>query len=365
MADEPREQVPPGWDYNPSAWGQRVPIVAMAILGFAAATYLALWQYGVIARAWDPFFSGGEDARNGTEAILSSHLSWPFENLFGLNLPIRVSDAALGAFGYVLDAITGIIGGRTRWRRMPWMVLVFALFVGPLGAISIALVVAQPVVEGYWCTLCLVTAGISVVMIGPAMDEALASLQYLKRVHAEGSRSVWRVFWGLGDRERVIPAEQSPEPHPRRKRYLGNTNIPLQQMGVWAQGLATAVGVWIIAAPGVLGYGGDPGSGAYNDWIVGPVAGAIACIAMWEATRALRWWYLPLGIWMIIAAAVLDYPAAGRVSAAGAGAALVGLAFIRGSMHHRFAGGWKVLLASDPYRVRPDAGQPPRVPPES
>lgn len=35
---------PPGWHYNPSAWKQRVPIVAMAMLAFAAATHLALYQ---------------------------------------------------------------------------------------------------------------------------------------------------------------------------------------------------------------------------------------------------------------------------------------------------------------------------------
>ena len=33
-------------------------------------------------------------------------------------------------------------------------------------------------------------------MIGPAMDEFLASLQHLKRASDEGV-SLWRVFWGL------------------------------------------------------------------------------------------------------------------------------------------------------------------------
>jgi hypothetical protein len=35
-------------------------------------------------------------------------------------------------------------------------------------------------------------------MIGPAMDELLASLQYLKREHHAG-RSLWHAFWGSGD----------------------------------------------------------------------------------------------------------------------------------------------------------------------
>lgn len=79
---------------------------------------------------------------------------------------------------------------------MPWIVIVFGLAVGPLGATSILLVIFQPVLFGAWCTLCLSSAAISVAMIGPAMDELLASLQHVKRVGDEGG-SRWRAFWGL------------------------------------------------------------------------------------------------------------------------------------------------------------------------
>lgn len=60
------------------------------------------------------------------------------------------------------------------------------------------LVILQPVLFHAWCTLCLLTALLSVLMIGPAMDEVLASLQHVKRAGAQG-RSTWRVFWGLSD----------------------------------------------------------------------------------------------------------------------------------------------------------------------
>lgn len=76
------------------------------------------------------------------------------------------------------------------------MVIVFGIAVGPLGAVSVALVVSQPLVVGAWCTLCLASAVVSLVMIGPAVDEMLASLQHLKRAR-EAGRSGWRVFWGL------------------------------------------------------------------------------------------------------------------------------------------------------------------------
>jgi uncharacterized membrane protein len=171
---------PPGWSYNPSSWSERLPIVGLALIGFIIANYLALYQLRVFTNVWEPFFG------DGSRTILNSSVS--------RILPIP--DAALGAFGYLLDAITGIIGGRARWRKMPWIVVIFGLAVGPLGIISVLLVILQPVLFDAWCTLCLASALISVLMIGPAADEVLASLQYLKRQHLQG-RSLWGAFWGI------------------------------------------------------------------------------------------------------------------------------------------------------------------------
>ncbi len=171
--------IPPGWLYNPATWGQRAPIIALAVIGAAIAGYLTLYQYKLINDVWEPFFG------DGSRTILDSPLSDV--------LPI--SDAALGALAYVADAVSGAIGGRNRWKTMPWIVIVFAIFVGPLGAVSIGLVMAQPLLYDSWCTLCLTTAVISVLMIGPAMDEALASLQHVRRAALRGHG--WRTFWGL------------------------------------------------------------------------------------------------------------------------------------------------------------------------
>ncbi len=170
--------VPRGWDYNPSEWNQRLPLVALAAIGAAVAGYLAMYQLGLFETVWEPFFG------TGSQVILTSSVS----NV----LPIP--DAALGAFGYVADAVTGLIGGRDRWRSMPWIVVLFGVAVGPLGAISVLLVVLQPVLFDSFCTLCLASAVISVVMIGPAMDEVLASVQELRRCRRAGM-SVWTAFW--------------------------------------------------------------------------------------------------------------------------------------------------------------------------
>ena len=173
------DSIPPGWDYNPATWGQRMPIIILAIVGFGIATYLALFQFKIIEDVWEPFFE------NGSRKILTSKTS----NI----LPIP--DAALGALGYLTDAVTGAIGGPKRWRNMPWIVIAFGLAVGPLGFISVLLVILQPVLYDAWCTLCLASAVISIVMIGPAMDEMLASMQYMKRVKNSGE-SMWKAFWG-------------------------------------------------------------------------------------------------------------------------------------------------------------------------
>lgn len=177
--------VPPGWTYNPASWPERLPIIGVALLGFGIASYLALYQWNVFPTVWEPFFS------DGSSRVLHSFIS--------RFLPIP--DAALGAFAYLLDAVTAAIGGTARWRTLPWMVVLFGLAVGPLGIVSILLVIAQPVWLHAWCTLCLVSAFLSLVMIGPAMDEVLASLQFLKREHDAG-RSAWKALWG-GERPGV------------------------------------------------------------------------------------------------------------------------------------------------------------------
>lgn len=156
-----------------------MPLVVIGFIGFCIAMYMGLYQLKVIDTVWEPFFG------DGSKKVLTSELS----------RALPVPDAILGAFGYLLDVVTGIIGGTKRWKTMPWMVIVFGIAVGPLGLVSVLLVIAQPVTVGAWCSLCLLTAVLSVVMISPAMDELLASMQYLQRVRRAGA-SVWKAFWG-------------------------------------------------------------------------------------------------------------------------------------------------------------------------
>lgn len=174
--------IPPGWNYNPSAWKERLPLVGIAFSGFMIAGYLSLFQLKLINDVWEPFF--GNDSRK----ILTS----------GISKTLPIPDAALGGIGYFADVVSGLVGGVKRWKTHPWIVLIFGLFVGPLGFVSVMLVIFQPVLFNAWCTLCLLSALLSVIMIGPAMDEILASLQFMKRARNSGV-TLWDSFWGLNN----------------------------------------------------------------------------------------------------------------------------------------------------------------------
>lgn len=175
-----RSTIPAGWEYSPSSWSCRGPLIALAIADCLIAVYLALYQYDVISSVWEPFFGGG------SKAVLNSWLSHV----------LPVSDAALGAGVYAADAVLGVIGGEDRWRSKPWAVIVFAILVGPVGLTSVGLVIAQPLLFNAWCSLCLLTAILSIAIIGPAMDEALACLQYLKHIRQTRTKNeFWNIFW--------------------------------------------------------------------------------------------------------------------------------------------------------------------------
>jgi hypothetical protein len=170
--------IPHGWDYNPSSWSQRWPLNLLALIGFLIALYLVLCRPEVLASVWEPFF--GKRSDRVSNSVISKALP--------------VSDSLLGAFSYLLDAVTGAIGDTSRWRPKPWIVILFGIATGPLALVSVLLVIFQPVLVSAWYTLCLVTAVISIVMISPAMNEVQASLQYLQRVQREGY-SVRDAFW--------------------------------------------------------------------------------------------------------------------------------------------------------------------------
>lgn len=171
---------------NPSSWGQRILIAAVAMIATLIALYLALFQLHVFASVWDPIFG------DGTKNVLTSPLSHEFTQW------IKMPDAMLGVLAYFADVVFALVGTSQRWRDQPWLVIIFGISVIPVGAVSITLVILQGFVVKSWCFLCLVSAAISLILIFLAYSEVMASCIYLHAVKKQqGLKSAWRAFWGL------------------------------------------------------------------------------------------------------------------------------------------------------------------------
>jgi hypothetical protein len=112
---------------------------------------------------------------------------------------------------------------------------------------------------------------------------------------------------------------------------------------MWARILSAGLGIWLMAAPAILGYGG---AARANHLIAGPLAASVAIIAIWEVTRALRWANLPLGLWLIVAPLFFSMAAPAAINSLVAGALLAALALFGGRVSQRFGGGWRSVIQS-------------------
>lgn len=309
-------EVPPGWSYNPSSWLQRTPLITLGWFGFLLSRYMAAYQLGLIDSVWDPFFG------SGTERILDSDVSraWP------------ISDAGLGSAIYAGEALMGYMGSPMRWRTMPWMVAFFGIAVIPLGVVSIALVVMQPVVVGTWCTLCLATAVAMLVMIPLAVDEVVAMIQFLVRRVGEGV-GFWSAFvlgYGIeGEVDERSPAYGAGWARSAPASAWGVTVPP----GLLAAALA---GVWLLAGPDILGMAEPLAS---SNQVAGAVATTIAVTVMAEPVRLGRFANMPLGAWIAISPFLLGGGAFEIVNGVVAGAIVAAASVPRGAIRERY-GSW-------------------------
>jgi uncharacterized membrane protein len=170
----------PGWKNDPSRWSRRLLLVALALAGLGIATYLTLYQTGGIQQVWEPFF--GEGSHKVLHSVISRMLPVP--------------DAALGALAYFVEIVAGVIGGRDRWRTLPWLVIFYGATAMAMGLTGILLVIFQAVWVQAWCTLCLVSAGLSLAIAALAREELLATLRFVGHARDRGD-SPWHSFWGM------------------------------------------------------------------------------------------------------------------------------------------------------------------------
>ena len=315
--------MPPGWSYSPSTYLQRLPIIAMGAIGLLISRHLAAYQLGHVEGAWEPLFPGTR-GMNGTETIITSDVSkaWP------------IADAGLGAVAYMAEILMGAMGGRQRWRTMPWMVTMFGVLVVPLGVVSIYFIIIQPIVIGTWCTLCLLAGVAMLIMIPYSLDELVAMGQFLAQSVRRGE-PFWRTFFRGG-----------AQPHDGRDSHA-DFDAPLAQSahsavrGVtlpWTLLSSVALGTWLMLTR--LTFGADPPM-ADSDHLVGALIVTTAVIAMAEVARPVRFVNVALGAWLIAAPWVLgEASTAATWNSVLVGLAVVMLSLPRGIRSKEHYGNW-------------------------
>ena len=319
--------IPSGWSYSPSSWTQRIPIIALAIVGLFISRYLAGYQLEHIDNVWDPFFSGSaDDPQNGSEEIITSSVSqaWP------------VPDAGLGALTYMLEILTGIIGSARRWRTMPWLVILFGIMIVPLGVVSITFIVIQPIVLGTWCALCLVAAAAMVIQIPYSLDELIATGQFLARRRRAG-RPLLRVFLSGdtdegGKREAADEFAQPPGAFFRDMLGGGVSTPPTLLASV-------AIGIWLMFTRLTLG---AEGGMADADHLIGALVVTTSVTAFAEAARPVRFLNVGFGMALAIMPFIFEASAIQMVFGVLLGLALIGLSIPRGAVKNDY-GVWKVV----------------------
>ena len=107
-----------------------------------------------------------------------------------------------------------------------------------------------------------------------------------------------------------------------------------------AQVVSAGLGLWLMAAPAVLDYGG---LAARHGWILGPVIAAVSWIAVSEATRGVRWLNLPCAVYLLIVPFGPGYPLAALVNNLVVGLLVSALTFVRVRSNRQLGGGWRAL----------------------
>lgn len=266
-------EIPPGWSYNPSSWAQRLPVAFLAFIAFLLARYMAAFQLGYIFTVWDPVFI------NGTYSVVTSDISKSFP----------VSDAGLGSAAYIIEALLALKGGTRRWHTMPWIVALFGFLVVPVGLVSIILIMLQPLVVGYWCFWCLLTALCMLVMIALTVDEVAASIQFMRRSMKAG-RSFWDLFLN-GSSEPGEEDKRTPELDSSWKKVLSamcwGVTVP------WNLVVSALIGAWLMFSPSFFEI---EKSISNMDHILGALIVAFSVIATAEVVRKIRYLNLLFGI---------------------------------------------------------------------
>ena len=114
---------------------------------------------------------------------------------------------------------------------------------------------------------------------------------------------------------------------------------------MWAQSIMGLLGIWMMVAPALLHF---PKHIADNARVVGPLVASLSVIALWECTRNVRLLNLPLAVWLFAAPFVLNYRNdTALMNDYIVAILLIALCIVKPSREHRFGGGWPSVWRDD------------------
>jgi short-subunit dehydrogenase len=113
---------------------------------------------------------------------------------------------------------------------------------------------------------------------------------------------------------------------------------------MWAAVANLIVGIWLMFAPGYLGFGKALSN---NYYIIGTLVITFAIISLWEFNRSVRLLNLFLGVCLCVSAVVLKYDSPGLWSTILSGISLIVFSSTKGKIKGQYGGGWAELFKND------------------
>ncbi len=248
----------------------------------------------------------------------------------------------------------------------------------PLSVTSLTFIIIQPIVIGTWGTLTLIGAAAMLLQIPYAIDELLASLQFLRRRMRAGKDMLRVLFVGdtdesdrdvqpqsqqhsqsqLQSQSQSQPESQSqlqsqsqsrpkpesePEPADEFDRSPGEVMRTMLVGGVslpWNLALSALIAIWLLFTRLTFD---SSGAMADADHTIGLLVLTTLSIAAAEPARAVRYLNVLFGTGLLVTPFVFEAGTAATVNSLVCGLALILLSRRRGAIRQQY-GGWTRLI---------------------
>ena len=99
-----------------------------------------------------------------------------------------------------------------------------------------------------------------------------------------------------------------------------------------------------MASPALLGIDGVAKA---SNVICGALSASFAVIAIWEATRGLRWVNMVVGCWLLVSVLLFEFQGGDVIAIVVSGVVLISMSLIRGAVTQQIGGGWLELIGRE------------------